>query len=116
MKFKQILATVAISAATAFITLLGYNRFVADDIYVYRNATNDSGKTPFNYTGFNGLSGANASIDFIPAASATIPATVHIKTKTNRTVSNNLPRRSPFGDMFDLDLEDLFGDRSPSLP
>lgn len=116
MKLKQVLAMVAISAATTLITIFGYTRFVADDTYVYRNSSNDSGKIPVNYTGFTGLNGANASIDFVPAASAAIPATVHIKTKTARTVSNNLPRRSPFGDMFDLDLEDFFGDRSRSLP
>jgi Do/DeqQ family serine protease len=110
------MATVVISVATTLITLFGYNRFVSDDTYVYKNSSNDSGKIPINYAGFNGITGATASIDFIPAASAAIPATVHIKTKTARTVSNNLPRRSPFGDMFDLDLDDFFGDRSRTLP
>lgn len=116
MKLKQILAMVLISAVTTLITLAGYRKFTTDDTYVYKNGSNDSGKIPINYAGFNGLTGVDASIDFIPAASAAIPATVHIKTKTNRTASNNLPKRSPFGDMFDLDLDDFFGDRLRSQP
>lgn len=116
MKFKQILATVLVSAVTTLVTLVGYRKFNADDIYVYKSGSSDSGKIPVNYAGFSGIAGANANIDFVPAASAAIPATVHIKTKTNRTASNNLPRRSPFGDLFDLDLDDFFNDRSRSLP
>jgi serine protease Do len=116
MKLKQILAMVLISAVTTLVTLAGYRKFTTDDTYLYKNGSNDSGKIPVNYAGFNGVTGVNASIDFVPAASAAIPATVHIKTKTNRTASNNLPKRSPFGDMFDLDLDDFFGDRLRSLP
>ncbi len=54
--------------------------------------------------------------DFVDAASAAIPATVHIKTKTVRTVSNNLPRKNPFSDLFGIDPNDFFGDRSRSMP
>lgn len=116
MKFKQIIGMVLISAVTTLVTLVGYRKFTTDDVYVYKTGVNDSGKAPVNYAGFNGVTGVNAGIDFIPAASAAIPATVHIKTKTNRTASNNLPKRSPFGDMFDLDLDDFFGDRLRSQP
>jgi len=116
MKFKHILAMVVISATTTLVTLLGYQRFNLDGTYVYKSGSNDSGKVPINYAGFNGNTAVNAGVDFVPAASAAIPATVHIKTKTNRTASNNLPKRSPFGDMFDLDLDDFFGDRSRSQP
>ena len=116
MKFKQILSVVLISAATSLLTLVGYKKFTNDDSYVYKAGSNDTGKVPINYAGFNGIAEANANLDFVPAASAAIPATVHIKTKTNRTASNNLPRRSPFGDLFDLDLDDFFNDRSRSLP
>jgi Do/DeqQ family serine protease len=116
MKLKQILVMVLISAITTLVTLVGYRKFTVDDTYVYKNNSNDSGKIPANYAGFNGVSGVEAGIDFIPAASAAIPATVHIKTKTNRTASNNLPKRSPFGDLFDLDLDDFFGDRLRSQP
>ncbi|MEO8584355.1 MAG: trypsin-like peptidase domain-containing protein [Flavitalea sp.] len=118
MKFRNTLAMIVISASTTLATLWGYNRIVKNDnTYLYQQSkSSDSGKVPANYTGFNGLSNAAAMADFTPAASAAIPATVHIKTTTNRTVSNNLPKKSPFGDLFDLDMDDLFGDRARSLP
>ena len=108
---------IALSAATTLATLWGYNRFTKEHTYVYQSKTSDSGKVPANYAGFNGIVGnVAAGVDFTPAAAAAIPATVHIKTKTNATATNNLPRRSPFGDLFDLDMDDLFGDRSRSMP
>jgi serine protease Do len=116
MKFKQIAAIVLLSATTTFATMWGYNRLAKHDTYVYQTDSNgnDSGKIPANYADFKGMAAAPA--DFVPAANASIPATVHIKTKATRTASNNLPRRSPFGDMFDMDLDDLFGDRMRSVP
>ena len=116
MKLKQILATVLISAVTTAGTLWGYHEITKDDTYTYKSSNNETGKAPVNYAGFNGVTGATAAIDFTPAASAAIPATVHIKTKATRTASNNLPRRSPFGDLFDFDIEDFFNDRSRSIP
>ena len=115
MKISNTLAVIALSAATSLGTVWGYNKIVnSDQTYVYPQS--DSGKAPANYAGFKGVDGAKVLVDFTPAASAAIPATVHIKTKTTRTVSNNLPRRSPFEDLFDLDMGDLFGDRMRSLP
>jgi serine protease Do len=114
MKWKQILAIVLISASTTGVTMWGYNHFSHDDTYVYHKE-GDTGKIPANYAGFNGVVGQNGPIDFSPAADAAIPATVHIKTKATRTVSNNLPRNNPFGDLFP-DLDDFFGDRSRSIP
>ncbi len=119
MKLKQIVAVVLISAGTSVATFWGYNRIAGNnDTYTYRHSGNDSGKIPANYAGFNGLEGT-ATVDFVPAAEAAIPTVVHIKTKATRTVSNNLPRRSPFGDLFP-DLQDFFGDgfgeRSRSIP
>ena len=106
MKFTQTLAVVVLSAGTTLATIWGYNKVTHNDsTYFYQQTkSSDSGKAPANYAGFSGASGSSALVDFTPAASAAIPATVHIKTTTNRTASNNLPRRSPFGDMFDLDL------------
>jgi len=92
----------------------GYNHFSHDDTYVYHKE-GDTGKIPANYAGFNGVVGANGPIDFSAAADAATPATVHIKTKATRTVSNNLPRNNPFGDLFP-DLDDFFGDRNRSIP
>jgi serine protease Do len=109
MKLKQIIAVVLLSAGTTVATLWGYNRITEQDSYVYKHLGNDTGKIPANYAGFNGLPEVDASLDFTAAAEAAIPATVHIKTKATRTVTNNLPRRSPFGDLFP-ELEDFFGD------
>lgn len=116
MKLKQILGIVFLSAATTLSTLWAYDHFVKNDPYVYPTA-GEQGKTPANYANFNGVSGAEANIDFTQASASAIPATVHIKTKVNRTATNNLPRRSPFSDMFpDFDMDDFFGDRSRSMP
>ena len=109
MKLKQIVAVVLLSAGTTVATLWGYNRIVRTESYVYQHKGNDTGKIPANYAGFEGLTGTGAVVDFTAAAEAASPATVHIKTKATRTVSNNLPRRSPFGDLFP-DLQDFFGD------
>jgi S1-C subfamily serine protease len=113
MKWKQILAIVLISAATTGVTMWGVNHF-SHDTYVY-GKEGDTGKIPANYAGFNGVAGQSGPVDFSPAADAAIPATVHIKTKATRTVSNNLPRNNPFGDLFP-DLDDFFGDKYRSIP
>ena len=113
MKWKQILAIVLISAATTGVTMWGVNHF-SHDTYVYQKE-GDTGKIPANYAGFNAVAGQNGPVDFSAAADAAIPATVHIKTKATRTVSNNLPRNNPFGDLFP-DLDDFFGDKYRSIP
>ncbi|RYY13602.1 MAG: serine protease, partial [Chitinophagaceae bacterium] len=91
MKISNTLAVIVLSAATSLGTIWGYNKISGkSETYQYQQAgTNDTGKAPSNYAGFNGVSGENALVDFTPAASAAIPATVHIKTKATRTVSNN---------------------------
>lgn len=118
MKFRNTLAVIVLSAGTALGTIWGYNKITHNSTYLYPQAATDTGKLPANYTKFDGVTGTNALVDFTPAASAAVPATVHIKTKTTRTVTNNLPRKSPFGDLFpDFDLDDMFGDRQQrSLP
>ncbi|MET0244965.1 MAG: trypsin-like peptidase domain-containing protein [Flavitalea sp.] len=114
MKIKQVLGVVVLSAATTVLTMWGYRHFATNGEYVYQGSSNDSGKIPSNYAKFMEGADAGAAADFTPASSAAIPATVHIKTKTNRTATNNLPRRNPFADMFDI--EDFFGERSRSIP
>ncbi len=109
MKFKQAVAIMFLSASTAVASVWGYNRFAEKDTYRF-----DAGnaKVPSNYANFDSGSGSsNVLTDFTQAASSTIPATVHIKTKTTAKASNNLPRRSPFSDLFGDDWGDLFGDR-----
>lgn len=109
MKLKQIVAVVFLSAATSVATLWAWNHFAKGGTYVYQTSSdnNDTGKIPANYAGFNGLTPGDP-VDFTAAANAATPATVHIRTKATRTATNNLPR-SPFSDLFDMDLDDFFG-------
>src|SRR5688572_7411074 len=113
MKAKQILTVMLLSASTAVLSVWGYEKITSSDTYVYSH--NEQAKAPSNYAGYDGANGVtNAPIDFTQAASTAIPATVHIKTKSTRTASNNLPRRSPLGDLFGID--DFFGDRMRTIP
>lgn len=108
-----------ISASTAVGSMWAYNKIAHNDTYVYQPpASVTNSKIPSNYAKFDGTTGvANAPADFTAAAAAAIPATVHIKTKTNAVATNNLPRsRNPFSDIFGDGFDDLFGDRSRSLP
>ena len=114
MKLKQVAGIVFISAATTLGSLWGYNHFNQNGVtYFY---SQDSARVPANYAKFFNNEKFAGPADFTEAASAAIPATVHIKTKTVRTVSNNLPRKNPFSDLFGIDPNDFFGDRSRSLP
>ncbi len=114
MKAKQVLAIMLISASTAVASMWGYNHFVAGKTYYYGQ---DSSKVPANYAKFfDGQKNGAGPADFTDAASAAIPATVHIKTKTTRTASNNLPKKNPFSDLFGIDPDDFFGDRLRSMP
>ena len=95
MKARQVVAVVLISASSALATMWGYNHFAGNKTYFY--AQDSSGKIPANYAKFfDGQKFGNGPVDFTEAASAAIPATVHIKTKSVRTVSNNLPKKSIF--------------------
>jgi serine protease Do len=115
MKLKQILTVMLISSTTAVVSMWGYQKINTSDTYLYPQQTSQSeAKTPANYANFNGIT--NVAVDFSQAAASSIPATVHIKTKATRTASNNLPRRSPFNDLFGMDLDDVFGDRMRSIP
>jgi serine protease Do len=118
MKLKQVAAIMLISASTAVGSMWAYNKISPNDTYVYQSqVSNANSKNPSNYAKFDGTTGvANIPVDFTAAASAAIPATVHIKTKTNAVATNNLPRRNPFSDIFGDGFDDLFGDRSRSLP
>ena len=118
MKLKQVAAIMLISATTAVGSMWAYNKISQKDTYVYQSQQgSDSNKVPSNYAKFDGTTGAtNAPADFTAAASAAIPATVHIKTKTNAMATNNLPRKNPFSDLFGDGFDDLFGDRSRSMP
>ncbi|HEY4877048.1 MAG TPA: trypsin-like peptidase domain-containing protein, partial [Puia sp.] len=114
MKARQVVAIVLISASTALATMWGYNHFAGNKTYLY--AQDSSGKVPINYAKFfDGQKSGNAPVDFTDAASAAIPATVHIKTKSVRNVSNNLPK-NPFSDLFGLGDDWGFGNGMRSIP
>src|SRR5580692_5724299 len=109
MRAKQAIAVILLSASTAIATMWGYNHFTQSKTYVY-TSRDSSGKIPSNYAKFfeNGKPNGGPA-DFVDAANAAIPATVHIKTKTVHTASNNLPKHNPFSDLFGIDPDDLFG-------
>lgn len=101
MKWKQIFLVVAISAASAVGSVGIYNKFFNKQVVVVGTAQNGF---PVNYAGFfDGKTGNTAeSVDLTKAASASVPAVVHIKTKIGaKKVSNNLPRNRNMDDFFD---------------
>lgn len=107
MKFKNILAIMAISASTAIASVWGYGKFVERQYA----GVQEQGKLPVNYAGFLGNNSPGTTVDFTPAATSATPAVVHIKTRTkSRQVSNNNQQRqrNPFSDLFGGD--DAFGD------
>jgi serine protease Do len=114
MKFKEVALTVAISGVTSLGIIAGYNQ-----LYPKLNTLPANGSTsePSNYkyaglTGDEPLGNLGGPADFTASAKASIPAVVHIKTKTNaRVATNSLPRqRNPFSDFFGDDLfEEFFG-------
>jgi Do/DeqQ family serine protease len=91
MKFKQLLLIVGVSAASAVGSVWTYEK-LTDEKTAFTQTTD--GKLPVNYAGFfeNGT-GAGETLDFTKAASAAVPAVVHIKTKIPaKKISNDLPR------------------------
>ena len=106
MKFKQVLAIVGISAATAVGSVAAYNHFVDKPELAIGSAGNGM---PSNYAGFFDGKGATAdAIDFTKAANTAVPAVVHIKTRIPaKKQTNNIPRgrSGSFDDLFN----DLFG-------
>ena len=113
MRTKNVLFTVLISALTTFGVIWGYGKFFGQDKTF---GGQQPGEFPANYqyAGFyNGATPPN-NVDFTAASTASIPAVVHIKTRTNAKTSNGIPRvrQNPFSDFFDDEtLEQLFGGR-----
>ena len=111
MNIKNILATVLISGATTMGVIYGYGKFNESKNF----GSQDTSSIPSNYryAGFNENGMPPNPSDFTAPAEATIPTVVHIKTVTKARQTNNLPRRSPFGDIFGDDmLDQLFGGQS----
>lgn len=107
MKLKSILLVMAVSAATAVLSVWGYSKWTEKQYA----GMQPSGKLPVNYAGFFSGNAAGAVPDFSPAATSATPAVVHIKTRTKaKQVTNNLPnRRNPFADLFGDEYGDFFG-------
>lgn len=92
MKLKQMLLVVAISATSAVGSVWVYGK-LASKSPAFVQAASDV-KLPVNYAGyFDNISAGAEPVDFTKAASAAVPAVVHIKTKIPaKKVTNNLPR------------------------
>ena len=113
MKTRNIFFTVLISVLTTLAVLFGYNKYNHNS----NNPNFQASTVPSNYklagypdSGNN--QGNGGPVDFTQAATAAIPAVVHIKTTTNaKMVNNNLPeQKNPFSDLFGDDLfNQLFG-------
>lgn len=103
MKSKQLLLIAGVSVLSAFAGIWGYNfLFNKQPVYIQGNE-----KLPANYAGFFDNNKKVESADFTFAASAAVPAVVHIKTKIPaQKINNNLPRQR--GGMLDELFEDFF--------
>src|SRR6478672_4905684 len=110
MKWKQILLIVAISSVSAVGSVALYNKFYQNQEVVVGEAHD---KLPANYAKFLDSNGNPVeAFDFTKAASAAVPAVVHIKTKIPaRKVTNDLPNRrnNSIDDFFDQFFGPGFG-------
>jgi len=112
MKFKQVLLIVAISSGSALASVWGYSKFAHKEVV----ALQSDSKMPANYAGYFDGNAANAPInlDFTQAASTSVQAVVHIKTKiAAQKVSNELPRSNRRGGLDDW--FDQFFDFGPQV-
>lgn len=110
MKFRQLLLVVVISAASAVGSVWVYGKMVKKE--ATGGVQMAEGKTPVNYAGFfeNAAGAPVDPIDFTKAASAAVPAVVHIKTKIPaRKVSNNLGNENSRGNSMEDMFNDFFG-------
>jgi serine protease Do len=113
MKWKQFLLIVGISATSAVGSVWVYGEVAGNrqTAFVQSNET----KPPVNYAGFfDGVSGVSEPVDFTKAATAAVPAVVHIKTKISaKKASNQLPRNRNSNGIDDF--FDRFFDTNPQV-
>jgi serine protease Do len=114
MKTKQILLMIGVSAGTSLASVFIYSKYLAPTSAVQISQS----QPPANYAGlFDSGAGGGGPVDFEAAATAAVPAVVHIKAKTNPVQTNIQRRRSPFSDFFGEDFfNDFFGDRMQQGP
>ena len=115
MKLRHILLVVAISSITAVASVWGFNKLNPNNATVLQGQNG----LPVNYAGFfDNDRGTGDPVDFSKAASASVPAVVHIKTKTKeKQISSGGSRgRNPFSDFFGEDFGDVFGGGPRVMP
>lgn len=114
---KDIIATVAISAATTLGVVWGVGKYNEGKNLVGGQNTSVL-PSNYKYAGFADGTPSNPTFDFTAASQSAIPTVVHIKTKAAARQTNNLPRQNnPFSDFFGDDiLDQLFGGRGGSIP
>ncbi|MGZ3852166.1 MAG: S1C family serine protease [Flavisolibacter sp.] len=95
MKLKQILLTVAISFLSAFLGLVVYQKLFGQTRVIIESNEQNS---PVRYTKFMGSNTTGETMDFTKAATAAVPAVVHIKTKVSLKKMKN--RNSPDDELF----------------
>ena len=101
MKLKQLLLIVAISASSAVGSVWVYGKLTGKSTNLVAQAGDV--KIPVNYAGYyDNVSAGAEPVDFTKAASAAVPAVVHIKTKINaKTSTNRNNQRGSVDDWFD---------------
>ncbi|MEO8405989.1 MAG: trypsin-like peptidase domain-containing protein, partial [Chitinophagaceae bacterium] len=108
MKWKQLLLVVAVSAISAVGSVWTYGKLTSNQTSFVQGSDT---KVPANYAGFfdtGTTTHVGDPVDFTKAASAAVPAVVHIKTKIPaRKISNQLPGNGSRGNG-NGDMEDLF--------
>ena len=99
MKWKQFVLVVAVSAISAVGSVWIYGKYSGKKTVF----TQSEKSLPANYAGYFDNVATAEPIDFTKAANASVPAVVHIKTKTPaKSMSNELPnqRRNNIDDFF----------------
>jgi len=106
MKWKQLLLVVAVSATSAVGSVWVAGKYFAKSPAIVQAA---DAKLPVNYAGFyDNIAGTGDPVDFTKAASAAVPAVVHIKTKiAAKRINNDLPTSR--GNTMDDFFRDWFG-------
>ena len=106
MKLKQLLLIVGVSVLSSIGSVWIYAKVASSRQASFFTQSSD-GKLPTNYAGFfeNAANSPAEAVDFTKAASASVPAVVHIKTKIPaKKITNQLPNnrgRNEMDDFFD---------------
>jgi hypothetical protein len=116
MRTRQVVAVILISAATSLAVCgLTTNSRKKKFIIINQKPVKCHRIIPVILTALT--EAPNAPVDFTQAAAAAYSCQpFNITTKSTATASNNLPKKTPFSDLFGFDMDDVFNDRSRSMP